>query len=225
MFRDREDAARQLAVRLAVLELTDPLVLGIPRGGAVTGATIARAIGAEFDVVLARKLRAPWQAELAIGGIAEDGEVYLDRARAAHSGADEPYVNAERERQLAEIRRRSQLFRAVRPPASEAGRSVILTDDGMATGSTMEAALHVARGRGAREVIIAVPVAPQEALRHFRERGERLICLLEPEVFWAIGQFYEDFTQVSDEEVVALLRPWAPQEAASAPCPAATKSG
>ncbi len=210
MFRDRADAARRLAGALKGLKLRDPPVLGIPRGGAVTGAVLARELSAEFDVVLARKLRAPSQPELAIGAIAEDGEVYLSPATGGLAGADPQYLERERAHQLAEINRRRALFRAVRPQAAERGRSVILTDDGIATGSTMEAALHVSKGRGAREVIIAVPVGPHDRIAQLRGRCDRVVCLLEPEVFWAIGQFYEDFRQVSDEEVVELLRPFAP---------------
>jgi predicted phosphoribosyltransferase len=210
MFRNREDAARRLAQLLKARPLRDPLVLAIPRGGVVVGAVLARELGAELDVVLARKLRAPGQPELAIGAISEDGQVYLDPFTRAHfgvgAGAIEGYLAEERECQLAEITRRKQLFRAVRPPATVAGRSVIVTDDGIATGSTMIAALKVARAQWPHELIAAVPVGPQDRLEGVRPCCDDLVCLFSPEEFRAIGQFYRDFRQVKDEQVVELLR-------------------
>jgi putative phosphoribosyl transferase len=206
MFRDREDAARQLAVKLKGRALHDPLVLAIPRGGVVTGAVLAGELGAELDVVLSRKLRAPDQPELAVGAIAEDGAVYMNHFAEEALGLTEEYLDAERQHQLAEIARRKKLFRAARPQASVGGRSVIVTDDGIATGSTMIAALQAVRPQGPREVIVAVPVASPERLREIRRWCDDVIYLLAPVNFWAICQFYEDFTQVEDEEVVALLR-------------------
>jgi len=206
MFRNREDAALQLAKRLKLRQLKDPVVLGIPRGGVVTAAVLARELGAELDVVLSRKLRAPYQPELAIGAIGEDGEVYLNAFAREVSGATETYMREERDHQNAEIARRSKLFRAVKPPADVTGRSVIITDDGIATGSTMLAALHVLSARKPHEVIVAVPVAPPETLERFRPQCSHVECLLTPRDFGAISRFYEDFQQVEDEEVVRLLR-------------------
>ncbi|MBS1188855.1 MAG: putative phosphoribosyltransferase [Rhodocyclaceae bacterium] len=206
MFNDREDAALQLAARLAHRPLKDPVVLGIPRGGLVTGAILARELGAELDVVLSRKLRAPYQPELAIGAIGEDGEVYLaDYASRVLEGMT-GYIHEERRYQTAEIERRKQLFRAVRPPAEVAGRSVIVTDDGIATGSTMLAALHVLKARQPHEVIVAVPVAPPETLELIAPHCDHVECLLAPDYMGAIGAFYRDFKQVEDETVVRLLR-------------------
>jgi putative phosphoribosyl transferase len=211
MFRDREDAARQLAAMLKGRALHDPLVLAIPRGGVVTGAVLARELGAELDVVLSRKLRAPDQPELAIGAIAEDGRVYLNHhAEAFLEFIGEEYLAAERRHQLAEIARRRKLFRAVRPQAAVAGRSVIVTDDGIATGATMIAALQAVKAQDPREVIVAVPVASPDRLEVVRRWCDDVVCLLSPERFWAIGQFYEDFTQVEDEQVLQLLRDFAP---------------
>jgi predicted phosphoribosyltransferase len=206
MFDNREDAARQLAEQLKERRLHDPLVLAIPRGGVVTGAILAEELGAEFDVVLSRKLRAPNQPELAFGAVSEDGEVYFEPAIAEAVGLTAHYLQCERQHQLAEIARRQKLFRAVKAPASLAGRSVIVTDDGIATGSTMIAALKVARAQNPRELIVATPVAPPDRLREIRRWCDDLVCLLTPVEFWAIGQFYADFSQVEDEEVVALLR-------------------
>ncbi len=206
MFRNREDAALQLAKRLKALKLKDPVVLGIPRGGVVTAAVLARELGAELDVVLSRKLRAPYQPELAIGAIGEDGEVYLNAYARGGPGGTETYIREERDHQIAEIARRSKLFRAVKPPADVTGRSVIVTDDGIATGSTMLAALHVLGAQKPHAIIVAVPVAPPEALEKFRPRCSHLECLLMPGDFRAISQFYHDFQQVEDEEAVRLLR-------------------
>jgi len=206
MFRNREDAARQLADRLKGHELHDPLVLAIPRGGVVTGAVLAQEIGAELDIVLARKLRAPGMPELAVGAVSEEGHLYLNHNAQAVLGLSDDYLVEERRRQFAEIARRKKLFRAVRPQAAVAGRSVIVTDDGIATGSTMMAALQVIKAQRPREVIVAVPVASPERLQAIRRWCDDVVCLLTPEDFWAIGQFYRDFTQVEDEEVIDLLR-------------------
>lgn len=206
MFKNREDAALQLAKRLKALKLKDAVVLGIPRGGVVTAAVLARELGAELDVVLSRKLRAPYQPELAIGAIGEDGEVYLNSFARELAGVTETYIREERDHQITEIARRRKLFRAVKPPADVTDRSVIVTDDGIATGSTMLAALHVLSVQKPHEIIVAVPVAPPEALEKFRPRCSHLECLLTPSHFGAISQFYSDFQQVEDEEAVRLLR-------------------
>lgn len=206
MFENREDAALQLAKPLKFRKLKDPLVLGIPRGGAVIAAILARELGGELDVVFSRKLRAPDQPELAIGAIGEDGEVYLSPFARAVPGVNEEYIHRERDCQIAEIERRSRLFRAVKPAADVTGRSVIVTDDGIATGSTMLAALHVLNARKPQEIIVAVPVAPPDALEKFRPMCSHVECLLTPGYFAAISQFYSDFRQVEDEEVLSLLR-------------------
>jgi predicted phosphoribosyltransferase len=206
MFRNREDAARRLAQQLRDRELCDPLVLAIPRGGVVTGAVLARELGADLDVVLSRKLRAPGQPELAVGAVSEDGHVYLNQHARQVPGLTVEYLNRERRYQLAEIARRKKLFRAARPPAPVAGRAVIVTDDGIATGSTMIAALQVIMAQEPREVIVAVPVASPDRLAEVRGWCDDVVCLLTPEEFWAVGQFYADFRQVEDEEVVELLR-------------------
>ena len=210
MFRDREDAAYQLAKRFKGRKLHDPLVLAIPRGGVVTGAVLARELGADLDVVLSRKLRAPGQPELAVGAVSEDGQVYLNHHAKEFIELMGEYLAEERSHQLAEIARRKKLFRNVRPQAPLEGRTVIVTDDGIATGSTMIAALQGVKTQKAREVIVAIPVASPDRLAEVRRWCDDAVCLLAPEQFWAIGQFYEDFTQVEDEEVVQLLREFAP---------------
>ncbi len=210
MFRDREDAARRLAAELKGRELFQPLVLAIPRGGVVTGAVLARELGADLDVVLSRKLRAPEQPELALGAVAEDGRVYLNPDARSYLLRIEEYLIQERRHQLAEIARRKKLFRAVRPQVPMAGRSVIVTDDGIATGSTMIAALQSVRTQKPREVIVAVPVASPDRLAEVGRWCDDVVCLVCSESLRAVGQFYEDFTQVEDEEAVELLRPFAP---------------
>jgi hypothetical protein len=205
-FSDRADAARKLADLLRQRKFHRPLVLAIPRGGVVTGAVLARELGAELDVVLSRKLRAPGQPELAIGAISEDGLVYLDPANEESFGDIDDYLSRERQQQLREIARRRQLIRQVRPAAEIAGRSVILTDDGIATGSTMIAALQALRPRHPRELIVAVPVASPDRLRDVRHWCDDIVYVHASPHFWAIGQFYDDFSPIEDEQVLRLLR-------------------
>ena len=206
IFADREEAGWMLVERLRGESLEKPLVLAIPRGGVEIGAVLARGLGAELDVVLSRKLRAPHQPELALGAVSENGEVYLNHFASAMTDAGDAYIEAERQRQLTEIGRRKTMFRAVRPQAPIAGRAVILTDDGIATGATMIAALHWVRNAGAKEIVVAVPVGSPDRLDAIRPLCDRRVCLEEPEAFWAIGQFYRDFEQVEDSRVVELLR-------------------
>lgn len=210
MFHDRQDAGRRLAKRLKGRKLHDLLVLAVPRGGVVTGAVLAQELGAELDVVLSRKLRAPGQPELAVGAVSENGQIYLNHHAREVPGLTVEYLNQERRHQLDEIVRGQRLFRDIRPPASVVGRSVIVTDDGIATGSTMIAALQVILAQEPREVIVAVPVASADRLADIRGWCDDVVCLLTPEDFWAVGQFYADFRQVEDEEVVELLGAFIP---------------
>ena len=214
MFFNRIDAGQQLGRELKKRELHDPLILAIPRGGIVTGAAIAREVGAELDIVLAHKLRAPFQHELAIGAVGEDGKMYLNHQIAAATAISNEYLESERIRQVDEISRRQKLFRSARPQATMRDRSVILTDDGIATGSTMFAAIEIIKAQHPRELIIAVPVAPPTRLEALRRRCDELICLQAPANFMAVSQFYQQFDQVSDDEVVEMLREFAPTEQA-----------
>lgn len=214
MYRDRDDAGLRLAEQLHRRELYDPIVLGVPRGGVVIAAVVARALGADLSVVLARKLRHPQWPELAIGAISETGEVYLDRHGQEVVTQDRAYLEDECRLQLTEIERRRRELRGGRPLPPLAGRTVIVTDDGIATGSTMIAALKALKAQGPREVIVAVPVAAPQELGEVRRWCDDFVCPLTPAMFRAVGQFYEDFTQVEDAEVVALLR------AAESPLPA-----
>jgi predicted phosphoribosyltransferase len=201
MFRNREDAGRQLAARLKSRPLRDPVVLAIPRGGVVVGAVLAEQIKADLDIELSRKLRAPDQPELAIGAVAENGQSYIDRDMVKRLEVSEAYLVDESRRQWAQIERRRDLFRQVRPKVNVANRSVIVTDDGIATGATMMAALKTVAGQRPH-----VPVASPDRLQAIAPLCDEIICLESPDEFWAIGQFYEDFEQTGDEEVVALLR-------------------
>lgn len=204
-FQDRLDAARQLAEKLKERSWNDPLILGIPRGGLVIGAVLAEELGGELDVVLARKLRAPHQPELAIGSLGEDGKVIVNPQAQEYLRISDEYLKREIKTQFEEIQRRRALVRNIRDQAPVAGRSVIVTDDGIATGSTMIAGLQVVRDQQPKELIVAVPVASPDRLDEVRRWCDEAICLLCPEDFYAIGQFYDDFTQVEDEEALALL--------------------
>jgi putative phosphoribosyl transferase len=190
-------------------------VLAIPRGGIDVGVEIARSLNAELDVVLARKLRCPFQPELALGAISETGEVTLDPRSAPLIAGNRNAVEVERQHQLAEITRRRQLYRRVRPQAEIAGRSVILTDDGIATGSTMIAAIHSVRAAEPHELIVAVPVGAPDRVAEIARLCDRMICLHTPDEFRAVGQFYRVFDQVSDERVIELLQVAAETQALS----------
>lgn len=223
MFRNREDAARQLADRLKGRDFHAPLVLAIPRGGVVTGAVLARELKADLDIILSRKLRAPGQPELALGAISEDGQIYLNPQTQGHLDAIQEYLNDERRYQLAEIARRKKLFRSVRAAAPLSGRTVIVTDDGIATGSTMIAALHVVQSQNPLDLIVAVPVASPDRLAEVRRWCDETVCLLAPDHFCAIGEFYEDFDQVEDQEVIRLLREFPAPRSAGPTRPRATE--
>lgn len=214
MFTDRADAGRQLARRLADLKFHHPIVLAIPRGGVVTGAVLARSLGADLDVILARKLRAPFQPELALGAVGEDGAIYLNRTVASALTLEADDVREEVEHELREIALRRQLYRGGAACASVTRRSVIVTDDGIATGSTMIAALHVVNALDPHEVIVATPVAPSDRVGVIRQYCDHLVYLDAPKHFRSVGQYYLSFEPVKDEEVSRLLRenqfPFAP---------------
>ena len=204
MFKDRQDAANQLAEALAPYAGRNPLVLAIPRGAVPMARTIAGKLGGEFDVVLVRKLRAPCQPEFAIGSIDENGWAYI-APHALAMDIDAGYLAQEKSRQLETVRRRRAQYTPVRAPIDPAGRIVIVVDDGLATGATMIAALHGLKNHRPAELVCAVPVAPADSLEKIRALGVETVCLEVPLYFQSVGQFYESFPQVEDEEVVALL--------------------
>ena len=204
MFTDRIDAAHRLAQALSGYQGEHPLVLAIPRGAVPMAKLIAAELGGEVDVVLVRKLPAPGNPEFAIGAVDESGWTYLaDHAR--RMGIDDAYIEEERAAQVALMARRRAQYTPVRPPIEAAGRVVIVVDDGLATGSTMIAALHAIRAKGPRKLICAVPVAPPETADRVRDYCDELVCLETPYAFHAVGQFYRSFPQVDDDEVIALL--------------------
>jgi len=205
-FNDRTDAASSLAAALQSAGLQKPVVLGVPRGGVVLADAIARELGGVMDIVLARKVGAPGNPEYAIGAVNESGQVFLQPYAA--QVADESYVKAEIGRQMQEIRRRRRSYRAVRPKEPLAGRDVVLVDDGIATGSTMEATLTAVLAEKPRRVLVAVPVASPNAVEKLQQRAE-VIALSAPPDFVAVGAYYRDFPQVSDEEVIEILKRWA----------------
>lgn len=203
-FRDREDAAQQLARALARFRGSHPVVLAIPRGAVPMGRIVADELGADFDVVLVRKLGAPGNPEFAIGAVDEQGRVQLNEHLPWLDVGDD-YIKQQVGEQLELIRARRRSYGKRVSPRSLAGRTVIVLDDGLATGSTMTAALESARALGAAHLVCAVPVAARESLKRVSRHADEVVCLSVPAEFRAVGQFYRDFSTVTDEQVVALL--------------------
>lgn len=204
VFENRIEAGRKLAKKL--IKYKNPIILSIPRGGVVIGHEIAKVLNCKHDVIIARKLGAPNNSELAIGAVTADGDLFLDEPLIEKIGADHKYILGEQERQMKEAERREETYRSGREKVRTKGRTVIVVDDGLATGATMEAAVRSVNRGGAKKVVVAVPVAPADTEERYRKLGIDIVVLSTPESFWAIGQFYEDFPQVSDEEVIELLQ-------------------
>jgi len=207
MFKDRADAGRQLAARLLHLKAEKPVVLGLPRGGVVVAAEVARALDAPLDVLVVRKIGAPHQEELAIGAVCDAGGMLrvLNHELVSALGVNDAFVEIVSREQYAEVKRRLTMYRGNRPGVPIEHRTVIVVDDGIATGATVHAAMRaLAQGRP-RKRVLAVPVAPPETLRELASEVDELICLESPHNFRAVGQFYEHFEQTTDAEVVALV--------------------
>lgn len=206
-FRDRRAAGWLLAERLAPLQLADPVVLGLPRGGVPVAAEIAAALGAPLDVLLVRKLGAPYQPELAIGAVVagESTEVVLNEDIVARLGLTQAEIDAETNRQLSLLDRRRAIYRAARAAEPLHGRTVIVVDDGAATGATLRVALKAVARQTPKRLIAAVPVASEFAVDLLKQEADAVVTIRVPRVFVAVGAFYRDFSEVSDDEVVALL--------------------
>jgi putative phosphoribosyl transferase len=206
-FRDRSEAGEQLAARLVHARIgADPIVLGLPRGGVVVAAPVARALGAPLDVLVIRKLGSPGNAEYAVGAIGEGGVRVVDPTGLRGIGVTERSMAAIERQELRELQRRTALYRAGRQPLDLAGRTALLVDDGVATGATARAACLVSRAVGARRTVVAVPVAPRDWTERLADVADELIALLTPSPFFAVGQWYERFAQTTDDEVLAILR-------------------
>jgi len=205
-FSNRRDAGQQLAAKLtAYKDKPDVIVLGIPRGGVVVAAQVARALNVPLDIFITRKIGAPFNHELALGAVASDGTVVLDEPLIHELRVPRRLIERETEIQKREIRRRLELFRKDRPALALENKTVIVVDDGIATGSTIIAALRALRHSRPARLVLAVPVAPAQAVPQLRAECDELVLLDTPEPFMAVGFFYEDFEQVTDEEAVNLL--------------------
>jgi putative phosphoribosyl transferase len=213
LFRDRADAGAFLAGQLAKYAGHRALVLGIPRGGVPVAAEVARSLDADLDVVVARKLRAPGAPEYAIGAVTADGARFLNDAVVRELAVPDEYLAEETAAQTLEARRREARFRGSQPPAPVKGRTVIVVDDGLATGATMHAAVNSLRKRGPARLVVAVPVGSRQACAALGEEADEVVCPRVPEPFFAVGEHYLNFAPTEDEEVMEILRRWRTGEA------------
>ena len=206
LFRDRVEAGIKLAKRLEKFRRENVVVLAIPRGGVVVGFQVAKYLNAPLDIVIPRKLGALDNPELAIGAISQDGSTILNQELIKALGVSNEYIELEKRRQLAEIKRRLTKYRGSVKYPDLKNKVIILVDDGIATGATVLAAVKFIKKLGAKKIVVATPVAPPDAVKKLRTEVDEVITLETPELFFAIGQFYEDFEQISDEEVIELLK-------------------
>ena len=205
LYRDRLDAGQKLATGLRNYAGRDVLVLGIPRGGAPVAAEVARHLDAELDVIVARKLGAPGQAELAIGAVTANGGRFLNEEVISQLEVTDEYLKQVTESEMAEARRREQIFRRGRAAAAIKDRIVIVVDDGLATGATMRASVRSVRKAEPAKLVVAVPVGSREACSALRSEADVVVCLHEPELFWAVGFYYQNFEPTLDDDVTAIL--------------------
>jgi putative phosphoribosyl transferase len=205
-FQNRIEAGKLLGNELKSLNLKNTIVLGIPRGGIIVAREAAQILDCEMDVVLSRKLGAPGNPELAIGAIAEDGSVFMNDMMSSRIGVFNSYVEQEKARQFSVITARNKRYREILPKASLVGKTVIIIDDGVATGATMQAAIWIARRENPSHLIAAAPVGAEDALERLSEDADEVICLYIPSFFAGVGQFYAEFTQVDDRTVEDIMR-------------------
>jgi putative phosphoribosyl transferase len=220
MFRDRSEAGRRVAVKVARLDLAgDVVVLGLPRGGVPVACEVALELGAPLDVLVVRKIGAPFDRELAVGAIAHGGiAVFNDSLRGA-LGLDERSLMGTLHREREELRRRERAYRGGKPPLDVRGKTVIIVDDGMATGATMEAAVLATRKLAPAEIVVAVPTSARDAVARIEAAADRVIALETPEPYYGVGAWYADFSQLGDQDVIAAL------ERAAARAPRGAREG
>ena len=206
-FQDRREAGRRLAAALSHFAPTHPLVLALPRGGVPVAFEVAKALNAEMDLLFVRKIGAPGYAELGLGAVVDgaDPQLVLNEDIVRQLAPNPNYIRAEMQRQLAEIERRRRAYTGNRPPVEVAGRTVIIVDDGIATGGTIKAALKGLRKNGPARLILAVPVAPTDTIAELAAACDEIVCIARPEPFNAVGAHYADFEQTEDAEVVRLV--------------------
>jgi putative phosphoribosyl transferase len=206
MFKDRVSAGRQLAAALDKYKAEMPVVLGIPRGGVVIALEVARALGAPLDLVIPRKIGAPGNPELAIGAVAGEEQIFINSELIASLKISQSYIDSAVLKALEEIRRRRRLYLGEAEPIDPAGKTALIVDDGLATGYTALAAVQAVKPAGPARTVLAVPVAPAQTVARLSKEVDELVCLSTPEPFFAVGQFYEEFPQITDNEVVAGLK-------------------
>ena len=213
-YLDRRDGGRVLAESLKQYKGQDVLVLGIPRGGVPVAAEVARALEADLDVIVARKLGAPGEPELAIGAVTSNGGRFLNDEVIASLGVGHEYLEKVTAAEMAEAHRRQEKFRGGRPPAAIQNRTVIVVDDGLATGATMRASVRSIRQHQPARLVAAIPVGSQEACAALRHEADEVVCVYEPEAFWAVGLYYDNFEPTLDDEVIEILQQYQKQAAA-----------
>jgi predicted phosphoribosyltransferase len=206
VFENRREAGKLLAEELSYLKQKKPIILGLPRGGVIVAHEIAQFLGATLDIVVARKLGAPDNPELAIGAVTESGLIQLNEDIIQSLGIPEEYIEAEKKIQLEEIRRRVHDYRKVRERVPLTGQTVVITDDGVATGATVKAAILGVQAENPNKIVLAIPVGAQDTLEELGEMVEELVYLKNPPLIGGVGQFYHDFAQIEDEEVLRILK-------------------
>lgn len=205
LFRNRAEAGSKLAGALLEFKGKDVVVLGIPRGGVVVANEVAKALGASLDIVVTRKIEAPGEPEYALGAVTQEGDVIMDRQAAESLGASPAYLDDQVRKKKEEVKERMERLRGDAPYPSLEGKVVVIVDDGIATGSSVSAAVMSVKKRKPKEVVVAIPVAPADAVEMLAAEGTRVVCLETPGPFLAIGEFYGDFDQVEDLEVKRIL--------------------